>query len=589
MEGGIHFLQTQPPGDRKVGVQVARAMRQQSWAWIALNLAWTAGPVTYLAMQGGHYLGFGTPPPFQGFIYFAGYTIIAGVLAIGMQVLRHAFYLPKQEAARRLLEQSVDRLFSLYFYARNAYVDSYPPDRRATIAAWWTLRSVATDVDMLQEAVCDMTGDRQLAGIMKRIELYRKQGFPVLMRQEYQQHSQHIEAQTEQLAIHFPGLAEVLMQRFRGTSPTMKFGQPRHAGFLDRLLVVGEEVTSESMTPDDVLAVIQLVLELLLDRVILALHPEFQGFARLNETKERLDSRLSDFRLLRRKRNSRIRALIHEVGQACDQPPPQTQGADSQQLCDLLIRQLRQCGGTTRLSSNLRQVYQEITQVNQQMRSLWKKLMEAEAAYNRQWQKDGKRLQERLQAQVPGKKQSVLRIAEQELSLDEKQKLQLARQVTQLLDGLHPRLQSKEGRHPLENLPLEDYQQLAIELANAVDEILDITEPGEQLAIEESREADFGWIEPGSAAQTKLLWGRIAVQEVQLNRTQMAHRLASRLLGYYNIRLGNAVMDYLAEKYGASREYMASLQGEVTPSQQLAAHSLRQTILELPDWGRLAA
>ena len=41
-----------------------------------LQLAWTAGPVTYLALQGGYFIGYGKSAPVQVFIYFAGYTVV---------------------------------------------------------------------------------------------------------------------------------------------------------------------------------------------------------------------------------------------------------------------------------------------------------------------------------------------------------------------------------------------------------------------------------------------------------------------------------------------------------------------------------
>lgn len=564
------------------------ALRRQSWRWTVLNLAWTAGPVTYLAIQGGHYLGFGKAPPWHTFIYFAGYTVIAGLLAVIAQIIRSVFYEPRLAAREQALQNTVDGVFMLYFAARNAFIRSYPPTDRPLIAAWWTLRSAGTDVDMLQEAVRDTTGDASLAAAMKRIELFRKQGMPDVMWQEYAGHADTMSYHTQKLAARFPDLAKELEKRFRGEVPTLRDGLQRHTGFLERLLLAANQDKPEVLTGEDVLSIIQLVLELLLDRVFLSLHPRFTHFKRLDETRAHFDSLLSDFWLLRRKRNSRMRALIDYISSLTGSRYHQTLGADSIQLQDMLLTSLAGLSAADARHPALRQRYQEILQLNARLQQLWHKLAGQERSYNRQWAKDAQSFTKQV---TQSREKPALVIREREIAFSYRQKMKMAAQTEQILQELTIRRHSlesyRENEHSAEPISLDDYKILAMELLNALDDILHISEPEEQLAIEESRQADFGCIEPNLASATKIYWGRLIVQELQYSRTQIAHRLAGQLVHFYNLPLGEGIIDYLVGHYDASRDYLESLPPPRQHPGTTAADTLRSAILEFPEWQRL--
>lgn len=145
-------------------------------------------------------------------------------------------------------------------------------------------------------------------------------------------------------------------------------------------------------------------------------------------------------------------------------------------------------------------------------------------------------------------------------------------------------MQTQSG---LKHITMNDYKDLAGDLLDIIDEHLKISEPSEQLAIEESREADFGCIEPNTASQTKVLWGQVMVSEVQEDRIQIAHRLAKSLVHFFNVPLGDSTISYLVDTYGASREHLEQLQAEKSDALYIVSDDLRRDLIVLPKWAEL--
>ena len=54
-----NLLQIQQSGQRRID-RMAQSGVGKSSLWSLAEVGWTAGPVTFLAAQGGYYLGFGT-------------------------------------------------------------------------------------------------------------------------------------------------------------------------------------------------------------------------------------------------------------------------------------------------------------------------------------------------------------------------------------------------------------------------------------------------------------------------------------------------------------------------------------------------
>lgn len=566
--------------------QIRQAIRKEQWGGSLINLAWTAGPVTYLALYGGYYIGYGKPPNPELFIYFMIYTIITGIMAIAHQFIKVLLVIPKREANERQWLQSVDHLFLLYFSARNSYLQTYPSEERKIVAGWWSCRSASTDLDVLEETIRDISGSDQLAHAMKRIEFYRRQGFIDLMNSEGKLYQQEIMKLYDQLSPQFPSLARYIQERFIGNPPCVDMGQPRTEGFIERLSMAGEQHNPDLATYDDALAMILLALEFMLGREIIALYPRFNRHRDIEHAREKFDRLLSDFRLQLRKRNSIMRLLIQQAVEEEHIETTQTRNTSSEQLREMLVHILALIPSTTRY----KRLYQSIRKANQRLIVLWKELSAHEKYYNNLWSKQHHKIRRDFSTEnLSQHKNSILTIEEHLIGLSSKERDSFCETVTEILSEItvgKRHLIAMESKANLSQpMEMDDYKMIAVKLLNALDDVLNITEPEEQLAIEGSREPDFGCIEPGHAARIKVSLGSAMVSEVQHDRIYMSHRLAALLVRYLNIPLGKGIVDYLVNRYGASREYLETLTGnEDGEHVQLASNRLQPEIIHLPKW-----
>ncbi|NEP49573.1 MAG: hypothetical protein F6K65_12415 [Moorea sp. SIO3C2] len=575
--------------------KIASAIKQESWLSVFLNIAWTAGPVTFLALYGGHYLGYGNPPKVESFVYFAGYTMIAGFIAIVVRICKQAFYTPRVQEAEWQLLTVIDQLFELYFAARNTYIQSYPPEEQPLVGAWWILRNAAANEDLLEEATFDITQDDVIARTIKRIESYRKQGINCLIEKEYQAISDRLDQKLAHLQNNFPGIAELLNQRLQGKAPSLREGLKRPIGFLERTLTAANQESLDAMTLNDSLGIFTLTIELLSGRVILLLDPVFKGRNDFKKAKEAFDSLLSDFQLIRRIRNSRIYALIAQLNRSDDQATHSVLGITRAQLQQLLITTLQSYFSSTPHANHkkIQKRYDDIIRLNKRLNSLHKKLLQVEQQYNKLWSSYGQDLK-LVSPDNKRLKHPALILKEKTIFLTDKNKVALAQDITTLLQDFleykntSPLTALLNYQSNYQQLDLSDYKKLSIELVNLLDHYLNISEPEEQIAIENSFEANLGAIEVGLAATTKAGSAALLVEEVQQARTQTAHRLVKRLIAYFNITLDDDIIDYLVTNYQADEDYLRSLEHKPEEDLPLGTISmLQQDLLSLPTWDKL--
>lgn len=563
---------------------VLRWLKAPSFKWSVINVAWTAGPVTYIALVAGSYMGYGKPPEYNTLIYFAGYALVAGVLAIVVQMIAQIFYLPKQEEKERFVSEAIDTLFMLYFAARNAYLKTYPEEERALVASWWALRSSAAGESRLEEAVYDITGDRELAQAMKRIEYYNRQGLSDALHAEYRVYAQRIIAETEKVASSYPGVASYLLSRFKGDAPSQSAGQPRTAGFIERVIVADERNDASLTVPEDAEAAIHLALECLLGRSFLILDPRFKGHKKLERAKDKLDTALSDYRLIRRRRNSRIRALTVDLSSQDDNTEFSARGAGSAVLGAALTEALKRDPSVLR-DPSVRARYERIIALNAGVKKILPKVFALEKAYNKIWKTEGEHFAEKMRrASSPDARRSPLAIDEKEIALNSAEKVRFAEHILQATESFTVRPDTvrayKTSPDYMSDMEIDGFTPIAASVINGLDDILNITEPDIQLAIEEAHEADFGFVEPRMPASVKIAHGETAVKAIQQNRSKTAIRLARRLAGYFNIPLGDGVIAYLSAKYDAPES--ALTEAEYAGAGENDTPRLKSEILYLP-------
>ena len=156
--------------------RLTRALRKESWGRNFIQLAWTAGPVTYLALNGGYFIGFGVPAPPELFLYFGGYTIIAGVFAVAVRIGYNALHGAENERMEIALTNVMGRIPELIAEARNRSLETYDGADRVFLAAKYLLDNTDATEQMVRQAVLDLTDDAELATAVRSIEVYRRAG-----------------------------------------------------------------------------------------------------------------------------------------------------------------------------------------------------------------------------------------------------------------------------------------------------------------------------------------------------------------------------------------------------------------------------
>jgi|GEM_PF-6669172 len=566
-------------------------LRQEKWFLIILWMLWLVGPVTYLSLQAGSYVGYGKVAPIETFVYFAIYTLITAAFTVISRVFNSVIVIPKQIKQDKLIDNTINRLFMIFFAARNEHLKNYSTEDRYIIAAWWHILSSSTENIDLQDLIYKISGNETLSALIKRVDYYRKQGFYILLNEEVKAHEEEIKVFIEELSDRFPAFASYIKDRFYGITPSLNIGQKRPAGFINRLSLVLEKSNSDHATGDDMLSMLHFSLELLLGRSIVTVYPKFYGLAKLEDARREFDKYLSDFRLAIRKRNDKMIGLIIDLleGNTLENDAYFfTRGAKTQDLAKFMLKSLAY---VPRGSIKIQNRYEDIRRLNKRVERLWYIVVQKEKIYNQRWAKDSEKLKESLSDNKKvNTKKSVLQFEEFDIQLTSKQRYACADAILEIIDDIVIRRKNLKALSVSgtvnEVLSEDDYKMIAAQIGNVFDDIINISEPEEQLAIEASKACDFGAVMPFQPLLIKINNANIAISEITTNRFEVAHKLASFLVEYLNISLGEHIIDYLVDEYGASREFLRELQATEQKNDQIATTGMAKLeLIDLPNWG----
>ena len=572
---------------RHISQRIASAAAQKSWKWTFLNLAWTAGPVTFIALQGGHYIGFAKAAPTQSFIYFAGYTIIAGVLAVMASLGHDIFYKPKVRSEQELLLRVNDQLFNLMLASRNAILEQYDRDERKILAAYFLLQGAAIAPSVVGTAVRDLTGSTRLANAARRIESFADQGMESRIADEYAEISEELYAVRERIDAVTAKAFVLLEKRMRGIMPRIQDGIARTEGFIERTLRAAEEEDASLMTLYDAYAMISLAYEMLNGRRIALLDMRVQGDEALERVQIQLDESRHQYRLSLRRRNSAIRLFAS----LCQRHAQQEYAAEITDSVNSMLDAIKRTLPTlpNHLQSIARLDYQRIIKLHRSVEKHYGEMQRAAERYRKIWDREGAKLAVRL-ANESGSKPGWL-IKEREITLRDREKLKLAHAISLLLSnveiitGKHLRVYDISDEKI--RFGGEDYKRVAMELADLLDEMLDMSQPEEQLAIETSYAPNFGSLDMDLSPQTKAGWASISVEVLHENRRRASHALARNMVDYYHIPLGTPLIDALVQQFGADRTYLSSLTNEGNATSRNDQLPLPLPPVPLEPWERL--
>jgi len=110
-------VQIERVGEERIE-RIAKAAKSMPWQVLLLELAWTAGPATFIAAAGGYYLGYGKHLPAENAIFFLVYTVIFGIIGLITKLVHGTVWQPRKLRAQRQLSHALDMLPDLSIAVR---------------------------------------------------------------------------------------------------------------------------------------------------------------------------------------------------------------------------------------------------------------------------------------------------------------------------------------------------------------------------------------------------------------------------------------------------------------------------------------
>ena len=592
---------------------VGRAARDLPWLASIAELAWTAGPVTFIAAVGGYFLGYGKAPAGEYLIFFVAYSVIAGVIGVGARLGYKALYAPRRRAAEQDFALVNDRLPDIAAGIRDLHLAAMEPETRRTAAAGMLLRHLDLSPDSVAVAVRELTGRADLAEAVRRIELYRRAGFRSRMQEVTASVAEPAAQALAELANRAPELQPLLRERLSGRAPSPEYGIPREEGFIERVLAAADAEDDSLMTLNDAVEMLVLAFELLNGRRILMLSFRYRGNWALAQATDELEARRDRYRAAKLKGYSRLRALVAHLAGSDDTPlAAPAAGHDVPAMMAMAREGIR--GLATRVAALGAQARAGDPSARGPLRRAITRLEESLSLYgamHRAFHAAGRRHAvflltrqrwEKLASEVNGASRTLhstdlrrgLVLYETTLELDDKQKVGVSRALARYLRGEHLRYGEDGAVHgpPGREKPLdpETAKRVAMHVAAVLTSHVDLAQPDVQRAIDGSHAPNFTGVEPGASAQFKTGVATAMIQEVEDRLSSAAERLAARLVIGYGIALDESAIEFLQEQYGARRERLEMLAGRKStrPPPAVSPLSTRPpvAIANEPEWQR---
>ncbi|MFE8072467.1 hypothetical protein QQM79_15520 [Marinobacteraceae bacterium S3BR75-40.1] len=552
-----------PVGLERVGRshidELAANARRVPWSLTALQLLWTAGPVTYLAMQGGSFLGYGEPVSTAAYLFFAFYVVIAAIIGLIARVVADSTRGRKQARARANLTRTLDIVPDLLFTVYDLHLTQLTPLDRQREAAATVLRRMDLGPSGVGVAVEDLTGDPALGNWAQRIEIYRRAGMFSRVDDCREASRERTEAAVERVRATSADVAGILETRLAGHAPSQEEGVARGANFIDQIFTAAHQDDLRLMSLGNVEDILLLTFELLRGRQIVRLIIDYQGDWELARALDQVEQSHSEYRLNKVTAAHHLRDLadaLRETGltdlneTVQETATLQLLEQTHQALADLARKAKRdglpasrsaQLGKALRYARLTRQAvdkledrYQRYVRTLEHFEQLRQR--QGRGSRKRRWRRRG------------------LRIREQVITLEDPQKIEVADALCRYLDDQSIR-QSTLGilRHQ-RALTASDAKRLGVQLALILKPLIELDDPSVQRAIENSRAPLLEGLEMGFSADAKAGLGAAVVKEVQQDMGPLAELIALRLAKLYRLPLTPGVIDFLATQYGANHE-----------------------------------
>lgn len=581
-------------GERRIR-QMVETVQTVPWSVTLAELAWTAGPVTLIAAQGGYWFGYGKSLPTDTLLFFVAYTLLAGVIGQVVRIIYRAVQGRQIQRRQDALTTIIDLLPETVFAVRDLSLEPLTADARRREAGWIMLRKEDPDPQTVAMVVEDLTGSARLAYTMGRVESYRRAGLHRRVADLLEEDEPQIRLVLDELREQAPAVAATLRTRLERGAPTLKQGVPREENFVERVLAAVEDGNESLLTLRDVEEMLVLAFELVNGRQIPMLTFTYRGRWQLARAADALEAARSDYQVARASGYSRLRALVDFLTtQAAD--PELSEGPGGRPQAELVAVCRR---AITRLVSRIRrlrvdavqgrgdavEMLAERTATLETALTLYRKMQEA---YRLQWRRSAALLRagERwnaVAAQYPepetalrvGRGHSGLRVREQRICLEDEQRIAVALALADVL-------READWLARANRLGVDRAKRLAVEVALALEPHIQLSRPDVQRAINNANAPFFAGVLPGMSAARKAAVGVAVAQEVRKDMARAAEGLAAALVRHYRMRLTPAAIAWLERTFGADPDVLRAVADHTVPGDRVTFEALRRQPMNIP-------
>jgi hypothetical protein len=573
---------------------VTRAARKEALGRTVVKLAWTAGPVTFLALQGGYFLGYGHSAPAALWYYFGGYTVITGLVAVAIRVAYNATRGEQIEDGRAALAWLLRAFPHLILRTRNENLAYFDENNRRVLAAWELLDNPDAGPHAVEIAIGTLTGSPQLAASAARIETYRRSGLQVLIDDERTHIGEELAAALTELKKWSPQLAELIDRRMHGDAPLASRGRARTAGFIERILSAGEHEDYTLMTFKDAEEAFILALELLAGREFPYLKPEYIGGRTFMEASRSLDRARRAYRAAVYARNGRLRILmellaetdaVHQVAPTMATLTNLRQNSKAVFVAiDEEVKNLADAAAMNKTRTHVRsriynlrkvvELYKQFFRQNELAARRLADLAGAETRYHQAHERSGRHFTPRLLG--PKDRGYGIRIRRHTLSPPEEERIDLARQIGSVIPD------SFGGIDEIE------VKEAAFRTVAELSRRLDLDRWEIQFAIETNNSSYLSYLDPGLTTQTQAGWIISIANDVRWNPIPPLRRLTRILVQYHEMDLDQDSIHRLAEEFEVPPDSLYGVGVVEEPSRKEQAKTFAHLDLPKPDpsWDR---
>lgn len=556
--------------------RIAESGVGKSSIWSLTELAWTAGPVTFVAAQGGYYIGFGTWLPKENMIFFIVYTILMGLIAVMVKFIYKATKGQDIDDAKEMLVLVLGTLPNLVLSTRDLYLNRMDAESRRFESARLLLQKSDLGPEWLSVAVSSIVEAPVVAKTIEEIEIYWRAGMHSRIQDINFERADEIDAALAELSNEKPKLAELVKQRLAGSKNSHRSGVAREPYFIERIFSAIEEDNDDLISLADVEEMMVLLFELLSGRRIPMLYVICVGSQQLEKATEVLEMERSHYRVVRARAYSQLLALANFLSESdlldystvverlpssellaicidiidtlAEDITKQVQAVNRRDQVD--IRVLKRNNDTLKKAIELYTVaFQESIKVKEEHADFLRDI--------RKWQLINMRYaRSNTNVSVTGKRG--LTIKERAIHLSDEAKLDVINSITKhfshagtMMKGLQTQY---DARAKSSDRLVRASKQLAIDIALALEPHINLSMPGVQRAIDTANAIDLGGFEPGISTTTKIGWGAALAKEIQKNMAKASEQLVFAIHRYYGIQLGEEELNHIHEMYDINKE-----------------------------------